>query len=67
MERKADRVTCGTRMFWNGRREIIDGAPPKEVTFGENGVCECPISSKKGKDRKRQLKCKAYLNWVSNR
>ena len=66
MESNASRVMCGTCLYWNGQREIIYAKKTKVVTFEETGQCECLASSKLGETRKRQLKCKNYLNWIEN-
>ena len=65
MQSKADRVMCGTCMYWNGQREVTNEDKPKIVMLEQEGICECPISSKLGESRKRDLKCKSYLQWWS--
>lgn len=66
MESNASRVMCGTCLYWNGLREIIYGDKTKVVMFEEMGYCECLNSSKFKENRKRQLKCKCYENWIKN-
>ena len=64
MESKFDRVMCGTCIYWNGHRELLRADKTKVITFDQYGICECPISSMSGKLRKRELKCKNYINCV---
>jgi len=65
MESTVNRIICGTCMFWNGHRELL---PSKEkvVIFDDTGICECPISSKSGEIRRKDLRCKEYLKWIEN-
>ena len=66
MESNAQRVMCGTCLYWNGPREIIYGEKTKVVMFEEFGRCDCLSSSKFQEMRKRQYKCKCYENWINN-
>ncbi len=61
MQSKIDRVMCGTCVYWNGHRELLDN-DAKVVFFDDAAICECPVSSKSGELRKKELKCKCYLN-----
>ena len=65
MESKANCVICGTCAYWNGRREELTDkrGNPKIAIFDETGICECPISSKSGEVRKKDLYCKEYMQW----
>lgn len=59
MESKISRKICGTCAYWDGNRELL---PNKEkiAILEETGVCQCPISSKSGEIRKKDLNCKSY-------
>ncbi len=63
MQSKIDRVMCGTCVYWNGNRECIDNNT-KVVFFDDTAMCRCPISSKSGQERRRDLRCKRYLNFL---
>lgn len=62
MESKVERKICGTCMYWNGRREPVEGKP-KIAILDECGICQNPVSSKSGESRKKDAKCKEYLQW----
>lgn len=66
MESKIERIMCGTCLYWSGDRECIYGKKTKVVLFDEKGKCECVSSSKFGDIRKRELKCKEYINFLQN-
>lgn len=59
MESKIDRKMCGTCMYWDGHRELLLHKN-KVAILDEIGVCQCPISSKSGEARKKDLSCKCY-------
>lgn len=62
MESKIDRKICGTCAYWNGHREILL-EKRKVAIISEAGICQCPISSKSGEVRKKDLVCKSYENF----
>lgn len=63
MQSKIDRVMCGTCVYWNGHRERLDN-DAKVVFFDDTAMCECPISLKSGQERRKDLRCKHYLNFL---
>ena len=63
MESKIDRVMCATCVYWSGYRERLEDKP-KVAVFDDTGICQCPISSKSGEVRKKDAKCKEYLNFT---
>jgi len=62
MESKIDRKICGTCIYWDGQREKPSGKD-KVAILGEYGICQCPISSKSGENRKKHLVCKNHENF----
>ena len=66
MVSKFDRKICGTCLFWRGHREQLYKPKPKVIMFDEEGVCECPISSKSGEQRKKDNTCNKHSCWIEN-
>ena len=60
MVSKIDRKICGTCYYWNGNREIMTDGKLRVAIFDEFGKCECPISSKSGEVRRKDLNCMRY-------
>lgn len=65
MESKITRKICGTCLFWDGCREPLI-SKKKVAIIDEVGKCQCPISSKSGQIRKKDLNCKFYENFMNN-
>lgn len=63
MVSKLERKICGTCMFWSGKREKTNEENVRVVMYDEEAVCECPISSKSGELRRKDLKCKEHTKW----
>ena len=62
MESKINRKICGTCAFWSGNRELLPNIN-KVAILEETGICQCPIGSKLGEIRKKDLNCKSYENF----
>ena len=63
MESKIDRKMCGTCVYWNAHRELLPNKN-KVAILDDMGICQCPISSKSGELRKKELNCKSYENFA---
>ena len=65
MESKVERKICGTCIFWNGSRELLQNKR-KVAILDEYGTCACPVSSKHGEIRKKDAQCKVYENLLED-